>query len=140
MSQSTLFIQKSISAESALAWVNKAFSVAKGMDIAIGACVVDMQGQIKAQCIMDGAPLITAELISRKAKTGLLGVSSQELAIAVEADSAAVASMTSLSNLTLMGGGFPIIVEGEVVGGFAIGGASVEQDIACADVILAHFA
>jgi uncharacterized protein GlcG (DUF336 family) len=140
MSSIKVFTANNIAAESALAWVNQAFTVAQEMGINIGACVVDTSGQVKAQCMMDGVSLITPELVVRKAKTALLGLSSQDLANAIEASAVTVASMSNLQDLTLMGGGFPIISEGEVIGGFAIGGALVEQDIACAEKVMAHFA
>lgn len=140
MSSTVIYSQISISAESALAWVVRSVEVALGMNLSIGACVVDVNGRVKAKVVMDGASLITSELIERKAKTGLLGLSSQDLAAAIEGSAATIASMSQLNDLTLMGGGFPIIVDGEIVGGFAIGGALVEQDIACAEAVIEHFA
>lgn len=140
MKEVAVYTPVHISAESALAWVNQAFLEANKMNITIGACVVDGSGRVKAKIIMDGANIITDELVERKAKTSLLGLSSHDLALAVEGNAAVLASMTNLGQLTLMGGGFPIIVAGEVVGGFAIGGASVEQDIRCAETVMAYFA
>ena len=31
----------------------------------------------------------------------------------------------------MVGGGLPIIINGEVVGGIGVGGGSVEEDVAC---------
>ncbi len=140
MAKVLTFSQPSISAASALDWVNQAFQVAKGMDLSIGACVVDVNGLVKAKVMMDGVSLITDELIERKAKTSLLGLNSQDLAAAIEGSAPTVASLTNLADITLMGGGFPIYSDGVLVGGFAVGGALVEQDIACAEAVIAHFA
>ncbi|MEA2624868.1 MAG: hypothetical protein QOD06_913, partial [Candidatus Binatota bacterium] len=32
-----------------------------------------------------------------------------------------------------VGGGLPILLDGEVIGGIGVGGGTVEQDIACAE-------
>jgi len=140
VSQVITFTQNQISCETALAWVQEAFTQAKAQQLSIAACVVDINGRVKAKAVMDGAQLIADELVERKAKTALLGLSSQDLANAVEPSPAVVASMTSLAPLTLMGGGFPIVHEGQVIGGFAVGGALVEQDIALAESVMAAFA
>jgi len=41
-----------------------------------------------------------------------------------------------LSAITLLGGGYPLFEGGLLVGAFAIGGALIDQDMACASVVL----
>lgn len=124
--------QKNISHSSALALVNEAAAVAADMNIAIAACVLDTAGRIKAMLVMDGAPLIADELVQKKARTALLGLSSQEFAAAVQELPDVRDSMLQLSGMTLLGGGLPLISGGVLVGALAIGGGAVDQDVECA--------
>ena len=63
-------------------------------------------------------------------------MSSQDFAEAVESFPAVRDSMLQLDGMTLLGGGLPLMVEGELVGAFAIGGGTVDQDITCAQRVL----
>ena len=47
-------------------------------------------------------------------------------------DPSLVHGLSHFTSATVVGGGLPIIVDGEVVGGIGVGGASVEEDVACA--------
>lgn len=129
--------QTSISHESALQLVTAAVNTAQQMQIAISACVVNSHGRVLAKVTMDGAALIADELVEKKARTALGGLSSQDLGAAVEALPAIRDSLLQLPGITLLGGGFPLYREGEIMGGFAVGGALVDQDIACAKQALA---
>lgn len=130
----------SIAHVSALDLVNKAAEVAVGMNIAISACVVDRHGRVKAKVVMDGTAIIADELVERKARTALLGISSSDFASAVQDLPDIARSMLQLPQITLLGGGYPLYHEGVLVGAFAVGGATVEQDMACAAEVLASLA
>ena len=140
MSKVELVTQTSISSAAALIWINYAVQVAYKMSLTVGVCIVDVNGRVIGKFIMDGAPIITVDLIERKAKTALLGLSSHELGVAIVDSPAVLHSLSQLDSITTMGGGLPILVDGKIVGGFSIGGALVEQDIACAQAVVAHFA
>lgn len=129
--------QATISHASALQLASMAVEKAEEMGIAISACVVDIQGRVKAQVIMDGTAIIADELVVKKARTALLGMPSADLGEAVAASPIIAQSMLQLNQVTLLGGGFPLLVAGQIVAGFAVGGALVEQDIACAQAVLA---
>ena len=128
--------EKNISHAAALNLINNAVLVATEMSIAISACVVDRNGRVKAKLTMDGASLIADELVEKKAKTALLGLPSEAFAQAVKDLPEVAHSMLQLEPMTLLGGGLPIIVDNELVGAFAVGGATVEQDIACAEAAI----
>ena len=129
--------QVSISHASALQLVSQSIAGAEAMGIAVSACVVDVHGRIKAKVTMDGAPVIADELVEKKARTALLGLSSAAFAEAVTAQQDILHSMLQLQQITLLGGGYPLFVEGRLVGGFAVGGGTVEQDRHCAEQVLA---
>lgn len=132
--------QASISHTSALELVNKAVEHAQTMKIAISACVVDVHGRVKAKVVMDGAALIADELVERKARTALLGMASGDFGRAVQGLPDIAQSMLQLPQITLLGGGYPLYADGVLAGAFAVGGATVEQDMACASGTLAGVA
>ena len=129
--------QRSISSAHALRLVSLAVEVATAQGIAIAAVVVDAHGRIKAQVVMDNAALIADALVVKKARTALLGLSSADFAAALEASPAMAQSFLQLPDICLLGGGYPLVDAGVVVGAFAVGGATVAQDMACAEVVLA---
>ncbi|CAA0114655.1 Uncharacterised protein [BD1-7 clade bacterium] len=122
---------------SALALVDAALTIAEEMGIQICACVVDISGRVVAQATMNNAPHIAEELCLRKARTALLGLSSAQFAEAVGSTGSIAQSMLH-ADLTLLGGGLPILAENVNVGAFAVGGATVDQDVECASRALAQ--
>ena len=42
-----------------------------------------------------------------------------------------VIGLSHFSRATMVGGGLPIIVDGEIVGGLGVGGGTVDEDVAC---------
>ncbi len=128
--------QLNISHQSAIALTQAAVDYASANNMAIAACVVDVHGRTIALQVMNGASLIADELVIRKAKTALLGLSSADFASAVSNDASVESSMLALDSMTLLGGGYPLLDDGVVIGGFAVGGATVEMDMACAEAAL----
>jgi hypothetical protein len=67
---------------------------------------------------MDGAPILTIEMAQNKAytATALLGVSTQDFFNFIQGDPSLLAGIPMLSRVAASGGGFPIKVNGEVIG------------------------
>lgn len=128
--------QLSISHSFAAELTAAAVAYAENNSIAIATCVVDIHGRIKSLQVMDGAAIIADDLVVKKAKTALLGLSSQDFAEAVSAVPAIEKSMLELPQITLLGGGYPIIENEQIIAAFAVGGATVDMDIACAEAAL----
>ena len=131
-----LTTQTSISHRSAQDLMAAAVMAAEQMGVHISACVVDTQGRVKAQVVMDQTAIIADDLVVKKARTGLLGLSSADFAEAVAQSPEVSQSMLQLQQITLLGGGFPLKHNGTLVGAFAVGGASLDQDISCAEQAL----
>src|SRR5271170_4542956 len=88
---------------------------------------------------MDGAPIPTTEMTQNKAYTALLGVSTQEFFNFIQGDPSLLAGIPTLPRMAAWGGGFPIKVDGEVVGAIGVSGApTVEDDVDCARAALAR--
>jgi len=87
---------------------------------------------------MDGAPIPTIEMAQNKAYTALLGVSTQDFFNFIQGAPSLLAGIPTLARMAAWGGGFPIKVNGEVVGAIGVSGApTVQNDVDCAEAALA---
>ncbi len=123
---------RTISYEAAAAMVAAAVAKASELGCLQNVAVIDAGGNLKAFGRMDGALLLGTEGCQRKAFTSLFGVGTQALYAAIKDDPSLVHGLSHFSNATMVGGGLPIVIDGEVVGGIGVGGGSVEEDVACA--------
>ncbi len=99
-----------------------------------------MANVVKKQSIsrMDGAPIPTIEMAQNKAYTALLGVSTQDFFNFIQGDPSLLAGIPTLTRMAAWGGGFPIEVDGEIVGAVGVSGApTVQNDVDCARAALA---
>jgi uncharacterized protein GlcG (DUF336 family) len=100
--------------------------------------ILDDGGNLKAFSRMDGAPILCIEIAQNKAYTALFGVSTHELFDFIKGDPSLLAGMPTLARIAAWGGGFPIKVDGEIVGAVGLSGApTVQNDIDCARAALA---
>ncbi|HET7476028.1 MAG TPA: heme-binding protein [Dermatophilaceae bacterium] len=89
--------------------------------------VVDSCGDEKASARMDGNGTASTVLVPVKARTAAAFKSSTaDLAARVTAP-AAIASFTT-AGFSLLGGGVPVVVDGNVIGAVGVGGGSPDQD------------
>src|SRR5882762_5829098 len=128
----------SISYELAQKMVDAAVAKARELGVAENVAILDDGGNLKAFSRMDGAPIPTTEMAQNKAYTALLGVSTQEFFNFIQGDPSLLAGIPTLARIAAWGGGFPIKVNGEVVGAIGVSGAPmVQNDIDCATAALA---
>src|SRR3979411_1500940 len=128
----------SISYELAQKMVDAAVAKASELGVAENVAILDDGGNIKAFSRMDGAPIPTTEMAQNKAYTALLGVSTQDFFNFIQGDPSLLAGIPTLARIAAWGGGFPIKVDGEVVGAIGVSGApTVQNDVDCAKAALA---
>jgi len=128
----------SISSELAQKMVNEAVAKARELGVTENVAILDDGGNLKAFSRMDGAPLPTIEMAQNKAYTALLGVSTQDFFNFIQGDPSLLAGIPTLARMAAWGGGFPIKVNGEVVGAIGVSGAPmVQNDVDCARAALA---
>ena len=125
------YAKSTISYESAAIMVAAAIAKAEELGCKQNVAVVDDGGNLKAFGRMDGAPLLGVEGCQRKAFTSLFGVGTQDLYSAIKDDQSLVVGLSHFSRATMVGGGLPIVVDGEVIGGIGVGGGTVDEDVAC---------
>ena len=108
----------------------EAASVEKKVPTAV--CVVDVHGNIVLQHRMAGAPVFSIELSERKAYTSaLVGLRTLDILPLVQPGQPLYPLSTVASGrFCAMGGGVPLIRDGQVVAGVGVSGGTVEQDVA----------
>jgi uncharacterized protein GlcG (DUF336 family) len=130
--------KQSISSELAQKMVDEAVAKARELGVSENVAILDDGGNLKAFSRMDGASMPTIEIAQKKAYTALFGVSTRDFFNFIQADPSLLAGIPTLARVAAWGGGFPIKVNGEVVGAIGVSGApTVENDVACARAALA---
>jgi uncharacterized protein GlcG (DUF336 family) len=128
----------SISFELAQKMVDAAVAKAKELGVSENVAILDDGGNLKAFGRMDGASIPTIEIAQNKAYTALFGVSTQDFFNFIQGDPSLLAGIPALPRVAAWGGGFPIKVNGEIVGAIGISGApAVQNDVDCAQAALA---
>jgi uncharacterized protein GlcG (DUF336 family) len=127
-----------ISYELAQKMADAAVAKARELGVTENVAILDDGGNLQAFSRMDGAPIPTIEMAQNKAYTALLGVSTQDFFNFIKGDPSLLAGIPTLARMAAWGGGFPIKVNGEVVGAIGVSGApTVQNDIDCARAALA---
>src|SRR6202020_1277055 len=128
----------SISFELAQKMVDAAMAKAKELGVNENVAIVDDGGNLKAFGGMDGAPILSIQMAQNKAYTALFGVSTQDFFNFIQGDPSLLAGIPTLARVAAWGRGFPIKMNGEVVGAIGVSGAPmVQNDIDCARAALA---
>jgi len=102
---------------------------------AMSFAVVDAAGNPVALARMDGARWLTAGVAQSKAFTSaMFQRTSKEVADLAQTRPQLFSSITSLAGrpLLLAGGGLPLVMKGELLGGVGASGGTEEQDAECA--------
>jgi len=133
---SKTFEKHAITAEFAKELIEAA--VAKAVELKVPQCVavVDDGGNLKAFVRMDGAALIPIEIAQSKAYTALFGLPTHDFFNFIKGDASLVAGIASRPRVAAFGGGYPIKVDGHIIGAIGVSGGSVEQDMQCAEAAL----
>ena len=127
-----------ISYELARKMVDAAVAKARELGVSENVAILDDGGNLKAFSRMDGASIPTIEIAQNKAYTALFGVSTQDFFNFIQGDPSLLAGIHTLARMAAWGGGFPIKVNGEVVGAIGVSGApAVQNDVDCASAALA---
>src|ERR1700731_1862075 len=112
----------SVSSELAQKMVDEAVAKARELGVSENVAILDDGGNLKAFSRMDGAPLLSIEIAQNKAYTALFGVSTQDFFNFIQGDQSLLAGIPTLSRVAAYGGGFPIKVNGEIVGAIGLSG------------------
>ena len=108
----------------------KAQELKKNMVIAI----CDESGNLKAFSRMDSAPLLSVGIAQDKAWTSVsYGVPTHKWFDFIKDDPPLLHGIVHTPRLVVFGGGFPIKVDGQIVGGIGVSGGHWKEDMECAE-------
>jgi len=112
-----------------------AAGVAKANELGckVSLAVVDQSCRLIAFLMMDGARHFSIITTQRKAITS----ASQKMPTGYAPEENALSMAVRMGDFTNVPGGFPIRVDGQVIGAVAAGGAKIEQDVMIAQAALA---
>jgi uncharacterized protein GlcG (DUF336 family) len=133
------FDRPSVSSELARAMLDAAEQKAAEMGHPFVIAVVDDSGVLKAFSRMDGAALLSVQIAQDKAYTAAgFGLSTDGWHEFVKDDPPlAMGATAGIDRLIVFGGGFPITIDGKVVGGIWVSGGHYTQDMDVANAGLA---
>lgn len=126
-----------ISREAAARLIGAAREAAEAAGFSLAIAVTDASGHLRSFEAMDGAPFLAHDVAINKAWTA----AAHRLATDVWADvirDPAVAQLAHTPRLVAVGGGFPIVQDGQTIGGLGLSGVSADQDQAVAEAALAE--
>ena len=108
----------------------KAVEMKRNMVIAI----CDESGTLKAFSRMDGAPLLSVQIAQDKAWTSVsYGVPTHKWFDFIKDDPPLLHGIVHTPRLIVFGGGYPIKVDGQIVGAIGVSGGHWKEDMECAE-------
>jgi cob(I)alamin adenosyltransferase len=112
-----------------------AIEKAEEMNLKMVFAIVDDGGNLVAYRRMKGSFLISVDVAQGKAFSALaLNMPTHEMAPAMSPGGPIYGMQTMHGGkLVPFGGGYPLYIDGELVGGFGSSGGSVEEDMVCAE-------
>jgi len=129
--------KKSIDIATAERAVDAAAKKAAELGLKMCIAITDESGDLKAFRRMDGAPKLSIQIAEDKAYTAAsFGLPTHVWYDFIKNDPPLLHGITHTPRLIVFGGGFPIVLEGEVVGAIGISGGHYNQDMECARAAL----
>ena len=134
-----VFDKRSISTELAHQMIQAAERKASEMGHPFVIAIVDESGVLKALSRMDGAALLSVQIAQDKAYTAAgFGLSTDAWHEFIKDDPPLAAGATGgIDRLVVFGGGYPIKLDGQVIGGVGVSGGHYTQDMEVAQAALA---
>lgn len=127
------YSKPSITAELADKVVRAAAAKANEIGVPMVIAVVDESGVLKAFQRMDGAKLLSVDIAQNKAYTAVsFGISTDTWYDFIKGDPPLLTGIVHTPRLVVFGGGYPLVVDGEVIGGIGLSGGHYDQDMVCA--------
>jgi glc operon protein GlcG len=119
--------------EASLKMLQAGVAKANELNCKVSLAVADQSCRLIGFLMMDGARHFSIITTQRKAITS----ASQRMPTGYAPEENAISMTVRMGDFTNVPGGFPIKVDGEVIGAVAAGGASIEQDVMVAKAALA---
>ncbi len=128
-----------LTAEAAERLIDCAAAKAAEMERPMAISVCDPGGNLIAFRRMDGAPLMSCGIAQDKAYTAAsFGMPTDQWHDFIKDDAPLALGIVHTARLVTFGGGYPVQVGGEVVGGLGLSGGHYSEDMKCAQAALAE--
>lgn len=133
--------KSTITAEAADLVIKAAAAKAAEMSTPMVIAIVDEAGVLKAFLRMDGAPQLSVDIAQDKAYTSAAyGFPTHGWFDFIKDDAPLLHGIIKTPRLVVFGGGFPIEIDGALVGGIGVSGGHYSQDMEVAQAGLAALA
>ena len=130
-------IKHSIDVETAEQAVAAAAKKAAELNLRMCVAVCDESGDLKAFARMDGAPKLSIQISQDKAYTAVsYSMPTHAWFDFIKNDPPLLHGITHTPRLIVFGGGFPILIKGEMIGAIGVSGGHYSQDMECARAAL----
>jgi uncharacterized protein GlcG (DUF336 family) len=122
--------KQSVSTDLAHRMISAAEEKARALGVPMNIAVVDESGVLKAFSRMDGAALLSVQIAQDKAYTAVgFGMPTHGWHDFIKDDPPlAAGAPAGIDRLVIFGGGYPIMMDGTVVGGIGVSGGHYTQD------------
>ena len=118
-------------------------AAAKAREIGIPMCiaVTDESGHLIKFDRMNGGKLSSISIAIDKAATGAIARNGTHVynQLCVPGSPTFGIHITNNGHFSIIGGGLPVFVDGEIVGGIGLSSGTAEQDRICAEAAIQHF-
>jgi glc operon protein GlcG len=131
--------RRTLTLDAAKRMADAALTEARKNNWLVAVSVVDDGGNLILFQRMDGAKLIAIDISMRKAKTAVY-FQGETKALEEEITKGGRTALLPIEGFMPLQGGFPLMVEGKLVGGIGVSGVTGEQDAQCAAAGLAALA
>jgi uncharacterized protein GlcG (DUF336 family) len=136
-SHTQTFERRSITAEFAMRLIKELTAAATQGKCRLSFAIVDESGVMKASMRMDGASVTSSSVAADKAFTASGGRPTHLWHNVIAADEVLKAgAIHSIPRMVTLGGGYPIVIDGAVVGGLGVSGGHYSDDMAVAQAAL----
>ena len=115
-------------------------AVVKGKELGMpfSIAIVDKVGNLKAFQAMDGAPVLSLEIAQNKAfSAAAYNRATHEWYDRLKDDPPLLHGLVHTERLVIFGGGYPILLEGELIGGIGVSGGHYTHDMQVCEAGLA---
>jgi uncharacterized protein GlcG (DUF336 family) len=132
------FGKASITADAAEHMLDAAVEAARAMGKRFTIAIVDDAGALKALLRMDGAVLVSVQTAQDKAYSAVAAARPTHACEEVLKTSPMLAAgvPAGIDRMIVFGGGYPVVVDGQIVGGVGASGGSYKEDMKVAEAAL----
>lgn len=129
---------KNISLELAKEVLEAALKKGSELGMPFSIAIVDKPGNIKAFAAMDGAPVLSLEIAQNKAfSAAAYNRPTHEWYDRLKNDPPLLHGIVHTNRLVIFGGGYPIVLDGELIGGIGVSGGHYSHDMQVCEAGLA---